>query len=77
MPNSHFRATPRPDSEVVQLLEQLLEGARLGRVRSVAVVMVNPLNSTEVATAGDLGPIRANALIGGLTRTVNSLTAKF
>ena len=77
MGKHRFREHPLPDSEVVELLEGLLAGAKLGQVRSLAVVMVNPLQQVEVALAGDLGPIRANALLGGMSRAASTLTSKF
>lgn len=71
-----FRKDPLPDAEVVELLENVLASARRGFVRSVAIVAVNPVNLTEVAQAGDVGPIRANALLGGLARLNHDLISK-
>lgn len=68
-----FRTSPVPDTEVIALLETALDAARRGHVRTVAIVTVNPLNLTETAHAGDLGPIRANALLGGIVRAKSSV----
>lgn len=70
-----FRTDPIPDNEVVELLENLLDSARRGYVRSVAIAAVNPVNLTEIAKAGDLGSIRSNALLGGLVRLTHDLIA--
>lgn len=69
-----FRANMRPDMEVVDLLERTLHSARLGHVRGLVVVAVNPLNETQPIFAGDLSPARSNALIGGLVRAAHKLT---
>lgn len=66
--SAQFRKTPRPDAEVVELLQRLLSAAQHGYVRSVVVVTVNPVQEVERLTAGDLSPIRLNALLGGLAQ---------
>lgn len=73
MPASGFRATPRPDYEVIDLLERVLYSAREGRVRSISLVVVDPIHQAETASAGDLSQLRINVLIGGLSRAAQDL----
>lgn len=68
MSKARFRSHPRPDDEVVSLLEKVLESARNGYVRSVVIVAVNPVNKAETGIAGDLGEIRSTVLAGGMAR---------
>lgn len=68
-----FKSHPRPDPDVVDLLERVLVSARNGYVRSVAVVAVNPVHQVETAAAGDLSEVRASVLLGGLSRAANEL----
>lgn len=72
MPEGHWGAH-RPQAEVVDLLERLLFSAKLGHVRSVALVCVNPVHKVETATAGDLSEVRTSSLVCGLTRITNEL----
>ena len=73
MPAPRFRHSPRPDNDVVDLLERVLASARGGYVRSVAIVAVNPIHQVETAAAGDLSEVRTSVLLGGLSRAANEL----
>jgi hypothetical protein len=75
MPVTRFRAAPRPNSEVVDALEKLLEAARNGTVRSLALVVVNPLSQIETYAVGDLAACRI-ILIGGLAVAAQELLQK-
>jgi len=66
--NNRFRTPPRPDPEVVALLQSALRAALAGKAKSVAIVLVDQLNSVETKTAGDPSDIRTNALLAGLVR---------
>jgi hypothetical protein len=68
MADGRFRRHPRPDVEVVEILERALDSARKGYVQTVTLVVVNALHHVETATAGDLSDVRANVLLGGLSR---------
>lgn len=68
-----FRGIQKPEPEVVTLLERVLSSARLGHVRSVALVAVNPVHRVETATAGDLSEVRTSSLVCGLQRITNEL----
>jgi hypothetical protein len=68
MAKSGFRTDPLPESGVVELAERILDAARRGKVRTLAAVVVDPVQRADVYIAGELNPIRANALLGGLTR---------
>lgn len=76
MTAARFRTSPRPNSEVIGLLERLLAAARQGQVASVGVVVVNPLNQIETDAAGDLTELRTNALICGHAKAGNKLLSK-
>jgi hypothetical protein len=68
-----FRTHPKPDGDVIDLLERVLTSAKNGYVRSVAVVAVNPLHQVETAAAGDLSEVRTTVMLGGLSRAANEL----
>lgn len=71
-----FRSSQRPDSEVVELLERALLSAREGHIRAIAIQVISPVNESESLLAGDLSPIRVNALLGALTRTIHDLAKR-
>lgn len=75
MPHPRFKRHPRPDPEVVDLLERVLAAARKGYVKTVAIAAVNPLHQVETGVAGDLSHVRTNAVLAGLTRTAIELAA--
>lgn len=45
---------PRPNQQVVDILEAALAGAKAGLVTTALVLTVNPIGEVETATAGDL-----------------------
>lgn len=61
-----WRKSPHPDPEVIAVLRQLLSAAQAGSVRSLAVVVVNPMLEIETATAGITDSVRRTLLSGGL-----------
>jgi hypothetical protein len=71
--NPKFRSHPRPDGDVIDLLERVLASAQKGYVRSVAIVAVNPVHQVETGAAGDLSEVRTSVLLGGLSRAANEL----
>lgn len=73
MSKARFRESPKPETDVIDLLERVLCSARKGYIKSVAVVAVNPLHQVETGCAGDLTEVRTNVLLGGLTRAANEL----
>lgn len=73
---SPFRANPRPDGEVVLLLERTLDAARKGLVQTIAINVVNPVNETEALFAGDLSLVRSTALLGALVRATTDLASR-
>lgn len=73
MPAPKFRSTPRPNSEVITLLETLTTAARQGQIPTIAVVLVNPVNQAEAKVVGELTELRVNALISGLAKVSNNL----
>jgi hypothetical protein len=70
---ARWKRQPKPDAEVLDLLERVLASARKGHVKSVAIVAVNPIHQVDTAAAGDLSEVRTNVLLGGLTRAANEL----
>lgn len=71
--NPKFRTHPKPDGDVIDLLERVLISAKHGYVRSVAIVAVNPVHQVETGAAGDLSEVRTSVLLGGLSRAANEL----
>jgi hypothetical protein len=69
-----FRKALRPHPEVVQKSKALVRGAEDGRIRTFAIITVNPLNKVEITCAGDLSDARRNALLAGLLRMAIQLT---
>ena len=69
-----FRLHPRPDVEVVALLERALAAAKNGHIRSVVITTCNPINESEALFAGDLSQVRCNALVGSLVRSTIELS---
>jgi hypothetical protein len=72
-PRSKFSEHPRPDGDVIDLLERILTSARSGYVKSIAIVAVNPVHQVQTAAAGDLSEVRTTVLLGGLSRAANEL----
>lgn len=70
---SRFLAAPRPDGEVVALLERALESARNGQLRTVMIVSVDPIHETETQFAGELCRTRRTVLLGAMSRAANTL----
>lgn len=70
---ARWRKGPRPDPDVIQLVDKLAEAAREGRVRALVVVTVNPLLEVESAEAGDLENVKKHLLMGGLSAAKHRL----
>lgn len=68
MENVRFRSHPTPSNDVVERLERALALAKRGYIQTVAIIAISPVHKAEAILAGDLAPIRANALLGGLTQ---------
>jgi hypothetical protein len=68
LPRAH-----QANAEVVEALERLLEAARAGAVRSVSIVVVNPLHEVETVTVGNIQNISKILLIGGLSVAAQEL----
>jgi len=66
-----FRNTPRPDGEIVTLLERALESAKNGHIQAIVVIAVSQLHEAEIVALGADLPTRSNALLGGLTQAVH------
>lgn len=71
-----FRANPRPDNEVVAIIERTLDAARLGQIKTIHITAVNPVNETESLVAGDLTPVRSTALLGALVISITELATR-
>lgn len=76
MSDGRFKLGPKQNDEVVALLEHALESAKSGHVPTIAVIVVNIVNQSEHLFAGDLTKLRADALLGGLTRATNDLASR-
>lgn len=66
MVEGRWKRNPKPDAEVIRVLEEALEAARMGYVRAAVVVMVNPVHEVKIGAAGHTTGILRTVLIGGL-----------
>lgn len=66
----------RPNTEIVALLERVLESSRQGRIRTIAIIAVSSTHDVEVASCGDHSDAKKHALMGGLCRSVIELVTK-
>lgn len=73
--SSAFRAHPRPVGEVVALLERTLAAAKLGQIKAIAIIVVNPVNESESIIDGELTHTRTDVLIGGCVRAAHKAAA--
>lgn len=73
MADGKFRRLPKPDAEVVDLIERILESAKDGRISTLVIVASDRLQNVETAAAGDLSDVRINNMLGGLTRATSKL----
>lgn len=76
MSDGKFKPIRRPNNEVVALLERVLESAKHGRIRTVAIIAVSSVNDVEIVTSGDHSDAKKHALMGGLCRSVIELVTK-
>lgn len=76
MTDGRFRTDPKPNTDVIDLLERALASARHGHIPAIAVVVVNIVNQSEPVFAGDLSRVRADALLGGLVRATADLVTR-
>lgn len=76
MTDGRFRTDPKPNTDVIDLLERALASARHGHIPAIAVVVVNIVNQSEPVFAGDLSRVRADALLGGLVRATADLVGR-
>jgi hypothetical protein len=65
---ARIRQPLRPDPDVVHDAEKALRAAKDGRIRTFAMITVNPVNEVEITCAGDLSDVRKTALLGGLLK---------
>lgn len=65
---AQFRKALRPNLEVVAKTKAMIRGAQDGRIRTFAIVTVNPLNKVEITCAGDLSDTRKSVLLAGILR---------
>lgn len=76
MSDGRFKIGPKPNDEVVHLLEHALESAKSGHLPTIAVVVINIVNQSEYLFAGDLSRVRADSLLGGLIRATTDLASR-
>jgi hypothetical protein len=70
-----FRRTPRPNEEVISLLEDALAAARHGLVIAVTVVTVDPLFKVESDSAGRVEGAGKHLLRSGMFHEAMKLVA--
>lgn len=73
MADGRWKSNPRPNAEVVKVLEEALEAAKLGHARAAVVVMVNPVHEVKIGAAGHATGILRTILIGGLSSAAHQL----
>lgn len=73
MADGRFRRQPRPNPEVIDLLERVLKSARDGQISTLLVIASNRLHRAETVTAGDLSDVHTNVLLAELTRAAAKL----
>lgn len=71
-----WNRNPRPDPEVLALIESLKQAAEDGKIRGLVAVTVNPMLNVEKATAGDNDLVRKRLLAAGLIEVSNQLLGK-
>ncbi len=76
MSDGRFKIGPKPNDEVVHLLEHALESAKNGHLPTIAVVVINIVNQSEYLFAGYLSRLRADSLLGGLIRATTDLAGR-
>jgi hypothetical protein len=69
-----WKKGPRPDPDVVELLERLAVAARKGHIRALVVVTLDPLLKVTPECAGDMDNVRSHLLVGGMFRAATQLT---
>lgn len=70
---SIIRTVPRPNAEVILLLEKVLQAARLGRIKAATVITVNTLLEVESVSVGDLEGVGRRLLHSGLSEEKHKL----
>lgn len=76
MADGRFRTDPKPNADVIGLLERALASAQHGHIPAIAIIVVNIVNQSEPVLAGDLSRVRADALLGGLVRATADLVGR-
>lgn len=73
-----WNKNPRPDPAVIELAASLKEAAERGEIRSLAVVVVNPMLEVEMTVAGieDESGVRKRLLAAGLIEVSHTLLSK-
>lgn len=74
--DGRFRIGPKPNEDVIALLENALASAKAGHIPTIAIVVVNIVNQSEQLFAGDLSKLRSDALLGGLSRATTELASR-
>lgn len=69
---AHWKG-PRPDPEIVEVLERALAAAKKGHIRCILICTVNPLHEPECVTAGDITSSKRHVMIGALSSAAHKL----
>ena len=64
---------PKPDPEVIRLLELVKEAVERGQVRAIAIVTIDPMLNVETSKAGDIDLVRKRLLAAGLIEISHTL----
>lgn len=70
--DQRFRATPKPEEEVVAVLERALRAAKAGRVRTALLILVTH-QQVETPLAGERSSRRTDSLLAGLAKAKHKI----
>lgn len=68
--------TPRPDPEVIELIDAVRAAALRGEVRAIAIVTLDPMLHREICMAGMTDEIRKGLLAAGCMEVAHKVLRK-
>jgi hypothetical protein len=73
MPKERFRKNPRPNDDVLLLLETAIDAARQGHIQACSIVTSDRLHNVESSSAGEIEGTGKFLLIAGLSKEAHKL----
>lgn len=68
-----WRKGPKPDPDVIALVQELHEAVEQGLVRVISITVVTPTLQIETKQAGDLDHVKSHLLAAGLLKASQKL----